>query len=202
MMDASRHVSNRRDHFLWQEIVAARTDISAAFKAVAWRLVLHRNVKAGRCDPSYAGLASGSGTSESTARRAIAKFISLGLIEMERSGGGRAIRNHYRLIIQKGCQSCEQVSATETVSETVSGGAERVSGHAGKGVRAVNTEQEENKKIEHSAVAAGADAPLCVTDEKKEKIRMWETIRAAYNEFASIWGGAAGWPKEEESGDV
>jgi hypothetical protein len=45
------------------------------------------------------------------------------------------------------------------------------------------------------ASQAGADAPLCVTEQ--ETTEMMEAIRNAYNQFASTWGGAAGWPKEE-----
>jgi hypothetical protein len=94
----SRRQQDAREHFAWQEHVAARTDIKPAAKIVLLRLALYRNVKTGRCDPSYVGLATGAGVSERTAMRAIAEAKRKGLIAIER-GNGRGNRNQFRLVI-------------------------------------------------------------------------------------------------------
>jgi DNA-binding transcriptional regulator YhcF (GntR family) len=92
--------TKQRAHFAWQEMVAARTDISPLHKIIAWALALHRNMNSDRCDPSYRGLAKAAGASESSAKRAIAEFERLGLIAVERTpGGAHDERNRYRLLM-------------------------------------------------------------------------------------------------------
>jgi hypothetical protein len=88
-----------RAHFAWQEIVAARRDLSLTVRLAAWVLALHRNVKSSRCDLSYAGLAQGmGGVSERTAIRVAAVLEDAGLITIIR-GGGRGHRNQFTFIL-------------------------------------------------------------------------------------------------------
>jgi hypothetical protein len=90
-----------REHFAWQEHVAARRDLSSVFRLVAWALALFRSVETGRCDPSYGGLAKRAGVSEITAKRAIAELESLKLIAVKRTAGGSsASRNSYRFLFE------------------------------------------------------------------------------------------------------
>jgi hypothetical protein len=84
-MTPAEKKAKQRAHFAWQEMVAARTDISPHFKVIAWALALFRNAENGQCDPSYLGLARKAGASESTAKRAIAAFERMGLIAVEQS---------------------------------------------------------------------------------------------------------------------
>jgi hypothetical protein len=92
---------SQRPHFEWQERVAARTDLSPAYKVVLWRLALHRNPKSGRCDPSYSTLAEECAVSERTAKRAIAKGEQVGIIAVARSGSGfHHDHNHYKFIYE------------------------------------------------------------------------------------------------------
>jgi hypothetical protein len=80
-----------------------RTDLSPQFKIVAWALALFRNAKTGCCNPSYLALADRAGTSERSAKRAIARLEELGLIAVTRTRGGRKNdRNQYTLILPQG----------------------------------------------------------------------------------------------------
>jgi DNA-binding IscR family transcriptional regulator len=72
---------------VWIERVIARTDLSHPVKLIAVRLALHLNLKTGRCDPSYAALASGTGTNRRTAIRAAAALERAGLIAVEATVG-------------------------------------------------------------------------------------------------------------------
>lgn len=74
------------------------TALSDAQFRVAFALVLKfHNTKTGECFPSYGQLASASGKSESTTRRTTEKLKAIGVIEFERSNGGRNHRNSYVL---------------------------------------------------------------------------------------------------------
>ena len=120
-----------RDHFLWQERVLA-SDLSPAVVKVAIRLALFRNIKSGRCDPSYAALAEGAHVSERTAIRAIGKLERDGWLTIDR-GNGRGNRNQFALTLPP-----ERVTLESgfTAEKGDSREAERVTERVKKGDRA------------------------------------------------------------------
>jgi hypothetical protein len=98
-MSSKSDKAKTRAHFAWQEVVAARRDLSLTVRLAAWVLALHRNVKSGRCDLSYAGLAEGmGGVSERTAIRSVAVLERDRLITIIR-GGGRGHRNQFTFML-------------------------------------------------------------------------------------------------------
>ena len=136
-----------RAHFAWQAMAVARKDLTSAFKSIAWVLALHRNVDSGRCDPSFKTLGDESGTSESTAKRAIARFERLGMIAVERTAGGNNHSNHYRLTMPPGVSNTDTLEQAQGCQTGRSG----VSNRASKGVRALTREQ-----VEHVGGSYGA----------------------------------------------
>ncbi len=122
----------QREHFLWQERVAARTDLNPAAKLVLLRLALFHNVKTGRCDPSYIGLAAGAGVSERTAIRAVAEAEHKGLVAIER-GNGRGNRNQFRFLMPPETLTPK---SPFTAEKGDSAAGERVTGRVKKGDRA------------------------------------------------------------------
>ncbi len=92
----SQAKNKAREHFLWQERVLA-SGLSPAIKNVACRLALYRNVKTGRCNPSYSAVAEGVGITRRGTIRAIATLEREGWITVERGGHGAGDSNHFRL---------------------------------------------------------------------------------------------------------
>jgi hypothetical protein len=113
--DRKRH----RDHFVWQERVAAAADLSPTLRLLALRLALHLNLKSGRCFVGHDTLAKGIGIERRSAMRLVAELERRGWLQVDR-GGGRQKANGYRFIIP-----------AETVTgESPFRGRETVTGHA------------------------------------------------------------------------
>ncbi len=69
----------------------------AQFRVAAALLFDFHNTKTGECFPSYPQLAAASRTSETTAKRTTEKLKAMGVVDFERTSGGRNKRNRYSL---------------------------------------------------------------------------------------------------------
>jgi hypothetical protein len=69
--------------------VLADPDLSTAERMVMVSLILHRNGKTGRCDPSTYAMAAEAGASRFTIMRAIERLEASGLITCDRRNGAR-----------------------------------------------------------------------------------------------------------------
>ncbi|KRR14529.1 helix-turn-helix domain-containing protein [Bradyrhizobium valentinum] len=79
----------------WMRAVLA-SDLPRVAVCVAVAIGLHLNVKTGRCDPSFAGIATASHVSERTVYRLVSLLEHSGWIALQRTGGRQ--RNQYTLL--------------------------------------------------------------------------------------------------------
>jgi hypothetical protein len=196
-------LSKRREHFAWQEHVAARTDLTPAIKVVLLRLALHHNVKSDRCDPSYGTLAAGAGVSERTAIRAIAEAESKGLIAVTRTTGGRhANTNSFRFILPDGVTQPSPQGVTRKaptgdtagqdgvtpVSPKYEREQEREQNPVGDAIASPNGRGRESDVLAHVSDPGGAGAPLRGARAGKMTSAPQEIIEPGIcGELRSVW---------------
>jgi hypothetical protein len=195
-----------RQHFLWQEHIAA-SGLRPAVKLVAWRVALFRNVKNGRCDPSYAAIASGTGVSKRSAIRAIATLEKAGWLIVDR-GNGRGKSNQFHLTIPAERVTLESRFPTQKGDNTT---AERVTSEIKKSDRPrqkkvtelCHPNIKENKKEqegERERAQGRAAPPPVFPDDENSTIGppglQKEEISEAFAELVAVW--ARPWPDDVE----
>jgi hypothetical protein len=198
--------AKKREHFAWQEHVAAHRDLKPAVKLVLLRLAFHRNLETDRCDPSYGTLAKGANVSERTAVRAITEGEQKGLISITRTIGGRyANTNSFRFTLPEGVTRESPVGVTNATGrgDTAStGGVTPVSPKYEENTLGAPTEppnkgERENapSALDHSpGVAAALEGPRAKFEgSKQDAIR--EGRGDAYAELRTIW--ARPWTDDE-----
>src|SRR5262245_54297789 len=80
----------------------------AQFRVAIAMLLYFHNTKTGACYPSYSQLASAACTTKRTAQRTTERLKEMGVIDFERSSGGRKRRNRYMLTTVTPAQPLEQ----------------------------------------------------------------------------------------------
>ena len=86
-----------RDRDEWVKLVlAAEGDtLSAPARNVAIRIAFHHNIETGRCNPSVAQIAAGSGMSDRNVRRMLREIEQAGWMVVNQSSGGRRSSKTY-----------------------------------------------------------------------------------------------------------
>src|SRR3712207_1937645 len=76
----------------WQmlQAIIADPELSARAKVVAAKLLDHANAKTGRCDPSYARIAKGTGVTRRNAIAAVKDLEAAGWLVIAHRGGNDA----------------------------------------------------------------------------------------------------------------
>jgi hypothetical protein len=193
--------AKKREHFAWQEHVAARRDLKPAVKLVLLRLALHRNLETDRCDPSYGTLAKGANVSERTAVRAITEGEQKGLISITRTTGGRyANTNSFRFTLPEGVTRGSPVGVTNATGrgDTACRG----------GVTPVSPKYEESNTLgfplseetptrerenapsaldSDPGVAAALEEPRAEEREERKQDAIREGSKASYAELRTLW---------------
>jgi hypothetical protein len=110
-----------RERHVWQERIAAGEGLSAAFRLLAIRLSMHKNLDTGRCFAGYQTLADETLTTIRSVMRQVATLERLGWIAVTR-GGGSGKANEYRLLIPETTETMTGVSRFKAAGNSDSTG--------------------------------------------------------------------------------